>query len=208
MRSIDSIFKENSKNNFDKQAEDYDNGHDGKFVKVMYNQIIKRISSLNPKSLLDLGCGTGNILLKLCQNENIKLYGLDISSKMIDIAKNNLNDKVELKVGDSEFIPWQDNSFELVVCNASFHHYPHPEKVLKEIKRVLKPNGNLIIGDPTAPIILRQLLNLFCKISKNGDYKIYSQEEFKKLLIKCEFLPFDIKKINCKSFAISACLKK
>lgn len=201
-------FKENSKTNFDEQSEHYDEGFDGKFVKGMYDEIINRVNNINPKSLLDVGCGTGNILLNLNRNENIKLYGLDISEKMIETAENKLNGRAELKVGDAEFMPWQDNSFEVIICNASFHHYPNPEKVLLEMKRLLKEKGKLIIGDPTAPLILRQAMNLFCKISNNGDYKIYSKKEIKELLIKCGFKPFDFKRINYKSFAINAYVKK
>lgn len=208
MKENKDIFKENSKKYFDKEASYYDNSHDGKFVKVMYDEILNRINNINPKSLLDLGCGPGNILLKLSQNKNMKLYGLDISEKMIKVANDNLNGKAELKVGDSEFIPWESNSFEVVVCNASFHHYPNPEKVLLEIKRVLKQNGILILGDPTVPLVLRQILNLFCKISNGGDYRVYSEQEIKNLLITCGFKPLNFKKINYKSFAIDAKVTK
>ena len=53
---------------------------------------------------------------------------------MIEMAKKNLGNSAELKVGDSEYMPWKDNFFDVIVCNASFHHYPNPEKVLSEMK--------------------------------------------------------------------------
>lgn len=199
-----NIFKENSKVNFNKQAEVYDEDGDGKFVAPMYDEIINRIMCLNPKKLLDIGCGTGNVLMRINMNEDLSLYGLDISEKMIETAKKNLGNKAELKVGDSEYLPWEDNSFDVIVCNASFHHYPDPEKVLLEMKRVLKKNGTLIIGDPTGPIIVRQILNLLFKVSNNGDYRAYSKKEIESLLIKCGLEPFNFKKINWKSFAINA----
>ena len=62
MTDSKNIFKENSKINFDEQAEHYNEGFDGKFVKVMYDEIINRVNNINLKSLLDVGCGTGNIL--------------------------------------------------------------------------------------------------------------------------------------------------
>ncbi|MGN0143713.1 MAG: class I SAM-dependent methyltransferase [Clostridium sp.] len=170
----------------------------------MYSEIMRRIMNENPKKILDVGCGTGNVLMRLVPNKDLSLYGLDISEKMIEIAKKNLGNKVELKVGDSEYMPWDDNYFDVIVCNASFHHYPNPEKVLSEMKRVLKDNGTLIIGDPTAPLIIRLILNIFCKLSNKGDYKIYSQKEIEALLIKCGFEPFKFKMINCKSFAVNA----
>ena len=204
MESNKNIFKENSKMNFNRTAEIYDKSGDGKFVAPMYDEIINRIMIENPKKLLDVGCGTGNILMKLNSNEDLSLYGLDISEKMIQIAKKNLGSRAELKVGDSEYMPWEDDSFDVIVCNASFHHYPNPKKVLAEMKRMLKSNGTLIIGDPTAPVIIRQLINLNCKRSNKGDYRLYSKTEIEDILIKCGFVPFEFKMINRKSFAINA----
>lgn len=204
--SVDT-FKENSKISFDRKAEIYDETHDGKFVAPMYNEIVSRIKTAKPKKILDLGCGTGNILMKLADDKNLSLYGLDISEKMIETARKNLGDKAELKVGDSEYMPWEDNYFDVIVCNASFHHYPNPKKVLLEMRRVLKSDGTLIIGDPTMPVVFRQLMNLFCSASKDGDYRIYSKREIEKLLKDCGFAPYDFKKINHQSFAINAKIK-
>jgi ubiquinone/menaquinone biosynthesis C-methylase UbiE len=207
MESNKNIFKENSKMNYNKQAEIYDERGDGKFVAPMYDEIVSRIMKAKPKKILDVGCGTGNVLRRLVANNDLSLYGLDISENMIQTARKNLGNKAELKIGDSEYIPWEEDSFDVVVCNASFHHYPNPEKVLLEMKRVLKRTGTLIIGDPTALVIFRQALNIFFKISNNGDYKIYSKKEIEQLLIKCGFEPFNFKMINCKSFAINAKIK-
>ncbi|OOM16076.1 class I SAM-dependent methyltransferase [Clostridium saccharobutylicum] len=207
MQNNKNIFKENSKINYNKQAEFYDEHGDGKFVAPMYGEIINRILVEKPKKLLDVGCGTGNVLMKLRTNEEIQLYGLDISEKMIETAKKRLGNKVELKIGDSENMTWEDNFFDVIVCNASFHHYPNPEKVLLEMKRMLKNDGTLIIGDPTAPIIFRPIINIYCKVSNNGDYRIYSKREIEELLMRCGFEPIKFKMINCKSFAINAKIK-
>jgi ubiquinone/menaquinone biosynthesis C-methylase UbiE len=204
MASSKNTFKENSKNNFNKQAEIYDESSDGKFVAPMYGEIISRIISEKPKRLLDLGCGTGNVLKRLKEDKEIALSGLDLSENMIETAKKNVGERAELKVGDAEYIPWNDETFDVIVCNASFHHYPNPEKVLLEMKRVLKKNGTLIIGDPTCPIMIRQILNIFCKLSNNGDYRIYSKKEIEEMLLRCGFEPSDFKMINWKSFAINA----
>ena len=207
MESNKNVFKENSKINFNKQAESYDKSANGKFVAPMYNEIINRIMLIKPKKLLDVGCGTGNVLMKLVENNNIELYGLDLSEKMIDVAKKNLGNSADLKVGDSECMPWENNTFDVIVCNASFHHYPNPDKTLLEMKRILKSNGTLIIGDPTAPVVIIQVLNLYYKLSNTGDYKIYHKNKIEELLIKSGFKPSNFKKINHKSFAINANIK-
>jgi ubiquinone/menaquinone biosynthesis C-methylase UbiE len=199
-----NVFKENSRKNFDKQAEHYDQSSDGRFVSKMYDKVVEMLNGFQGGILLEAGCGTGNILSRLYKYKKFQLCGLDISDKMIQVARRDLPQDVLLKVGDAEFIPWPEDYFDIVLCNASFHHYPNPEKVLLEMKRVLKPAGKLVIGDPTAPPLIRQVLNFMLHICNNGDYRIYSPKEMKKLLKTCGFKPFKFRKINYKSFVISA----
>ena len=61
-------IKKNSELHFNEIAKNYNNSHDGKFVKCMYDEIIDRVLKKQPKDILDLGCGNGNILsiLKIC----------------------------------------------------------------------------------------------------------------------------------------------
>ena len=54
---------------------------------------------------------------------------------------------VEFSVGDSENIPYPDAEFDVVMCSASFHHYPNPTEALREFRRVLKPNGRAFVLD-------------------------------------------------------------
>lgn len=198
-----NIYKERSKEKYNKIADKYSISHDGKFVEPMYDEVINRIRELNPKSILDVGCGTG-IVLSYFKDKGIELYGLDISEKMIEEARRNLGEGVQLKVGDSESMPWEDNSFDIILCNASFHHYPNPKTALSEMNRLLKPNGTLIIGDPAAPVIIRQLINGCLKYSDGGDFKIYNRREIEKLLEETGFKPYNYKKINYRSFIINA----
>ena len=80
-------------------------------------------------------------------------------------------------LGDSEHLPFADNFFDVVYCNDSFHHYPAPEKVIQEVKRVLKPGGTFLIGDCWQPLVGRAIMNFYMRHSKEGDVKIYSKEE-------------------------------
>ena len=82
-----------------------------------------------------------------------KRQGIDLSSQMIEKAKHQLKNKATLVVGDSENLPFFDQTFDIVYCNDSFHHYPNPQKAIAEIYRVLKIGGTLIIGDTYLPVI-------------------------------------------------------
>jgi ubiquinone/menaquinone biosynthesis C-methylase UbiE len=101
--------------------------------------------------VLDIGCGTGLFARKLLTTHpTATVVGLDLSESMLDRARVNcsdVSDRLVLVHGDSEKLPFADSSFDLVTCIHSFHHYPNHENVLREMHRVSKPNGQVLIID-------------------------------------------------------------
>lgn len=138
------------------------------------------------KSVLDVGCGQG-ILLTMLRTPEVKVAGADISPKMIDEAKKRLGEDADLRVADSENLPWNPDSFDLVVCTASFHHYPDPMRALSEMRGVLKKDGHIIIAEAWLPCPLKQLGNLLVRFTKQGDVRIYSQAEFERMMKEVGF---------------------
>ena len=174
-------IKENSKVAFNQQAATYDNDIKGQHARSLYPVILKKLSEIPYHTALDLGCGTGEMMrLILQQNKDKSLYGIDLSEKMLEVAKEKLGNHVNLILSDSEQLPFSD-SFDVVYCNDSFHHYPAPDKVLSEVYRVLKPNGIFVMCDCWQPTIGRAIMNFYMKHSKEGDVKIYSENEIRKL---------------------------
>jgi ubiquinone/menaquinone biosynthesis C-methylase UbiE len=160
----------------------------GKYTEPMHYSLIKELEGKSFKTLLDVGCGNGIFLSMVLNKFDVEVSGIDISPGMIEKSKELLDSRADLKVGDSEHLPWNDGSFDVVTCSASFHHYPNPELVLKEMRRVLRPDGILMIADPfTSNELLRFFANILIKFSKSGDVKIYSQKEMQELLEKCGF---------------------
>jgi ubiquinone/menaquinone biosynthesis C-methylase UbiE len=103
---------------------------------------------------LELGCGTGFFTL------NLKLAGVideahvtDLSPGMVDVAQRNargLGFEIEGRVADAERLPYDDDSFDLVIGHAVLHHIPDLEQSFREIMRVLKPGGRFVFaGEPT-----------------------------------------------------------
>ncbi|MBL7070623.1 MAG: methyltransferase domain-containing protein [Candidatus Omnitrophica bacterium] len=104
----------------------------------------------SPARVLDVGCGTGEFALKLrTRKENINLSGVDLSSEMINAAKEKfLTDKnVDFRIGEAGNMPYEDNSFDYITCSHSFHHYPNKRKTIREMYRVLRGGGKLMIVD-------------------------------------------------------------
>jgi ubiquinone/menaquinone biosynthesis C-methylase UbiE len=103
---------------------------------------------------LELGCGTGFFLLNLKQAGVIdEGHVTDLSPGMVEVAVRNargLGFDVEGRVADAESIPYDDDTFDLVVGHAVLHHIPDLDVAMREILRVLKPGGRFVFaGEPT-----------------------------------------------------------
>jgi len=111
-----------------------------------------------------------------------------LSEKMLEVARRRLSENIALVHGDSENMPFEDASFDIVNCSASFHHYPNPGKVLSEVKRVLKPGGYFVLCDMYISALFRALFNfLIPRFSKGGDVHTYSKKEITRLLEAAKF---------------------
>jgi ubiquinone/menaquinone biosynthesis C-methylase UbiE len=173
---------------YDKWADTYDQSCWVRWIISWANNFAKEIPENS--SIIDIGCGTGDVLLQLTKRTPSLLAGIDISPKAADKAKNRLSQHdPDIKVGDAEnHLPWPDKSFDIAVITSTIHHFPNPEKVLHEVSRILKPKSKLIIADPNFPPIILQIINLFLKIYPlNGDIRFSSQRGLRNLVKRCNF---------------------
>lgn len=87
---------------------------------------------------------------------------------MLAVAREKLGPQVPLHLGEAQELPFPDGAFDAVLCCDSFHHYPKPDAVVQEMRRVLRPGGVCLLADPTAPPLLRQPLNVWMPRSRDG----------------------------------------
>ena len=198
--------KDRSKKYFEKLSSNYSNTFADKYTEPMHSSLLQELEGEEFKVFLDVGCGIGTFLSMVLNKFDVKVSGIDISPGMIEKSKELLDGRADLKIGDSEHLPWSDKSFDIVTCNASFHHYPNPELVLKEMRRVLRQDGIVIIADPFTPnSLMRFFMNSFMQFSDSGDVKFYSKEEMKELFETCGFtlIKWKIMGNNWKKYFIS-----
>jgi len=103
--------------------------------------------------VLDVGCGTGTVVGLLAGSRwPVQAVGLDFAPSMCAQAAGKaaalgVPGRAAFVAGDSEHLPFADAAFDLVTCSNSFHHYPHQQAVVTEMRRLLRPGGRLIIID-------------------------------------------------------------
>ncbi len=121
--------------------------------------ITKVLHGYTFKKVLDAGCGDGEIGRLLKEQMNVEVYGVDISKKGVALA----NGKgVHAKVADmSVKIPFTDKMFDLVISSATIEHVINPDRFLKEIRRVLRPGGILLVSTPNLSFWLNRILFFF-----------------------------------------------
>ncbi|SHJ08397.1 Methyltransferase domain-containing protein [Clostridium cavendishii DSM 21758] len=113
---------------------------------------LKQILSGQGKELkvLDIGTGLGDFICELqeCLPGYSSIIGIDTTESTVNRAKGNFKDKrIEFMCMDGEDLKFQDNSMDIVAISNTLHHLHNKEKVLNEIKRVLKDNGLIIINE-------------------------------------------------------------
>jgi len=116
-------------------------------------------SELGPKvaKVLDAGTGTARIPLLLCLNRpQWQITGIDLAENMIKIGafhieKADLQTQIVLESVDAKNLPYSDEHFDMVISNSLVHHLPDPLPFFREIKRVLKPKGAILIRDLIRP---------------------------------------------------------
>jgi ubiquinone/menaquinone biosynthesis C-methylase UbiE len=120
--------------------------------------------------VLDVGTGPGRIAIRIAKlNPRLSIDAIDLSKNMLSLAERNareerVGDRIHFSVGDAKRIPFADQTFDLVLCHNMLHQLPDPLITVKEIGRVTKPHGAILIRDvrrlPAA--VMSMLLPLYC----------------------------------------------
>jgi len=119
-------------------------------------KVVEIVANTNPESVLDIATGTGDLAINLTKTNASKIIGLDISEGMLavgrkKIEKLQLSDRIEMVLGDSENIPFENQTFDAVTVAFGVRNFENLEKGLSEIYRVLKPDGIFVVLETAVP---------------------------------------------------------
>ncbi len=181
-------------------------------------KVVSIVAKNNPKTILDVATGTGDLAINLTETGAKEIIGLDISAGMLDVGKQKINeekldDTIKMVLGDGEKIQYPDNYFDAVTVSFGVRNFENLEKGLIEILRVLKPQGIFVVLETSVPtkfpykqgynfhskVILPLIGKLFSKDKVAYSYLSESAaafpygEAFNNILSKVGF-------INCKDF--------
>ncbi len=144
---------------FDTISENYDGlnrvisfGIDVKWRK----KVVKLVSKTNPKRILDVATGTGDLAINLSKTGASEIIGLDISAGMLEVGRQKtalkkLDTIITMVQGDSENLPYDKNYFDAITVAFGVRNFENLEKGLSEIFRVLKPGGIFVVLETSIP---------------------------------------------------------
>lgn len=120
------------------------------------NKVVKLISDKQPKNILDIATGTGDLAISLTTTNAEEIIGLDISDGMLEVGRKKIKSKnldhiISMVIGDSEDLPFKDNTFDAISVAFGVRNFENLEKGLSEILRVLKPDGLFVILETSVP---------------------------------------------------------
>jgi len=152
---------------------------------------LKTWAQISPlATVLDVACGTGEFeRLVLSEHPKQQLVGVDISEKMLAIARQKCHayPNVEFHTASASALPFASNSFDVVLSANSFHYFDDPLVTLGEMKRVLKPNGTVVILDWCRDYLVCKICDIVLKVFDPAYRQCYTQHEFHRLLASACF---------------------
>jgi len=170
----------------------------------MMSLLVKHGKSIVDDTLLDVGCSKGTRSIAVAQALGIahqNVHGVDIEDIANDspLLRNNFK-KIDLEAG---LLPFDDNSFGLVICNQVMEHLKNYNRIFQEIIRVTKPKGFIVLGIPNLAHLMNRILLLFgsqpmCMVMRSGHVRGFTHKAF------VEFLhsQSNVKLIDCKGSSI------
>ena len=191
---------------FDSWADTYDQSLIVKWNRYIQRKVLSEVLlddgfnrvNVAGGSILDLACGTGHFIQLTYRSipfnkirkvfgdfEGVaELCGIDASREMVKQAKAKLGDRFDIRHAYADDTTFEDDKFDYIVCTTAFHHFPDPLAAVREMGRILKIGGKIIISDLNIlPLfvsnrILKKIEEDFVSMYSRSDFRGFAKESF------------------------------
>ena len=187
-------YKESSKNKKEQVTQMFDtisSEYDGLNRVISFgidikwrNKVVDLVTSAQPEAVLDVATGTGDLAISLSATNATKIVGIDISPGMLEVGKKKVNEqdltkKIDMLIGDSENLPFDNNSFDAITVAFGIRNFMNLEKGLSEILRVLRPGGIFVIHETSVPTkpFFKQGYRIYSKYILPNIGKLFSKDK-------------------------------
>ena len=153
-------------------------------IDIVWRKIaVREIAKVNPKMILDIATGTGDLAIEASRLNPTQVIGVDISNNMLDLGREKMKRKsldklIDMQYGDSENLSFENNTFDAVTAGFGVRNFENLDKGLSEMCRVMKVGGKLAILEPAEPTIFpfKQLYGLYFKVILPLLGKLFSKD--------------------------------
>jgi ubiquinone/menaquinone biosynthesis C-methylase UbiE len=145
--------------------------------------------------VLEVAPGPGYLSIEIAQLGNYKVVGLDISKTMVEIAQANARTAgvaVEFRHGEAADMPFDDDTFDFIVCTAAFKNFTEPVRALNEMCRVLKTGGKALIADLRRDASWAGIDEEVKKMGLNAINSLIVKWTFRQMLLKSAYTKAEI----------------
>jgi demethylmenaquinone methyltransferase/2-methoxy-6-polyprenyl-1,4-benzoquinol methylase len=232
--NTNSSKKEQVEEMFDNISEKYDFLNRLLSLKIdvsWRNKLVEKVKLRNPKKVLDIATGTGDLVIEQAKKIDAQFVGLDLSQKMLNVGiqkvqQENLQNKIQMIKGDAENLSFQDGEFDVVTVSFGVRNFENLNKGLNEMSRVLNQNGVLYILEFSkvegffAPIFTFYFKNILPTIGKiiSKDSRAYTYlpdsvdafpngENLKNIILLNGFTKVNYKKLTFGVATLYECIK-
>ena len=188
---------------FDRRARSYESGVTSRWRDPVQRESLGALRLGAQDRLLDVGCGTG-AASRSAASVAASVVGIDLSPEMIRQAQELADGlaNVHFEIADSEHLPFDDETFTAVLCSNSLHHYPDPDRAVREMTRVLAPGGRLVIGDACSDRTAARVADVFLRRFESGHVRLYRSDELGTFVQAAGLSRVEFRRLSGGGFAI------
>lgn len=155
------------------------------YVEATVAATVQRLELGQGESVLDVGCGTGVLLHALRRADStVRVTGIDLAPAMLSLAAGKLSGRAVLAVADAAALPFAAASFDLVVSTSSLHYWPDPIAGLREMARVVRPDGRVVVTDWCDDYLACRICDQVLRLAERAHRRVYGQQECRRFLVQ------------------------